>query len=142
MKNLINLAQRQEFRFAIIGGLNTLLDIAILIILTGWGVDKILANITSTSITFINSFGLNRKFTFKSDAKSKTAIAREMALFTIITLFGLWVIQGFIITAITPAITSLGFSDKLSVIIAKIPATIASLIWNFVMYKKVVFIKK
>ncbi|MDO4902558.1 MAG: GtrA family protein [bacterium] len=141
MKNLASLSKNQGFRFAIIGGLNTILDIVILVILTNFGVNKIIANIFSTGITFLNSFGLNKKYTFKSELKSKKQLAKEMVLFTIVTLFGLWVVQGFIIFLLSPIAKNLINNDGIATILAKIPATAVSMIWNFILYKKVVFKK-
>ena len=77
MKDL--LAQHAEkFRFALVGGFNTALDFGILFGLTALGVDKIVANYASTSISFIFSFFANKTFTFK--AKSGNA-KREYRLY-------------------------------------------------------------
>ena len=142
MKNLLKkLKNSQEFRFAAIGGLNTILDFVILFGLTSLGISSLIANVFSTGITFINSFGLNKKITFKSVSKSKRELALEMALFIIVTLFGLWVIQGVIIFLTLPFFESILKNQKISLLISKLIATTFSLIWNFVLYKKVVFNK-
>lgn len=125
-----------KIRFATVGGLNTVLDFSILFILTAIGLPRISANIISTTISFLFSFTANRKFTFKSDSKN---IKRQLVLFTVITLFGLWVIQGVIISILAPQLINLGFSDSISLLISKLVATIASLIWNYLLYSKVVF---
>ena len=62
-----------------------------------------------------------------------------MVLFTVVTLFGLWVIQGLIIHFMTPVIAGVGFTEDLSLMIAKLIATVATLIWNYLLYSKVVF---
>ena len=62
-----------------------------------------------------------------------------MILFTVITLFGLWVIQSAIITLLTPPIQSIVTNDTITLVIAKLIATLASLTWNYVLYSKVVF---
>ena len=142
MKNLLKkLKNSQEFWFAAIGGLNTILDFVILFGLTSLGISSLIANVFSTGITFINSFGLNKKITFKSVSKSKKELAREMALFIIVTLFGLWIIQGVIIFLTLPFFESILKSLKISLLISKLIATVFSLIWNFILYKKVVFNK-
>lgn len=152
MKDLQNkLKNSQELKFAVIGGMNTVFDFAILFGLSALGIPKILSNGASTGITFIISFILNKKITFKSESKSKKQLAREMLLFTIVTLFGLWVIQTVIISITEPFFASF-FGDfriwqitiskeKLALFSAKIIATIFSLTWNFILYKKVVFKK-
>lgn len=89
-----------KLRFGIIGAINTILDIGILFALSGiFSIPKVPANIISTTVTFVISFFANRKYTFKP--ASSQHIVREMILFTGITLFGLWVIQGIIINVLT-----------------------------------------
>ena len=143
MKTIVQkITNRQESRFAIIGAFNTALDFAILIFLAHFlGVSKIIANTISTGVCFVISFFLNKKITFESAAKSRRDTVRELTLFTLVTLFGLWVIQGAIIWAIVPIFERF-LSPNIATLAAKIPATAASLIWNFVMYKKVVFREK
>ena len=150
MKNLQNkLKNSQEIKFVAIGGLNTALDFVILFGLSALGLPKILSNGVSTGVTFLISFVLNKKITFKSEAKTKRELAREMLLFTIVTLFGLWVIQSVVILATEPIFLAF-FGDfqifgvvfnkeKLALFAAKIIATLFSMRWNFILYKKVVF---
>ena len=150
MKNLQNkLKNSQKLKFVAIGGFNTALDFAILFGLSALGLPKILSNGVSTGVTFLISFVLNKKITFKSEAKTKRELAREMLLFTIVTLFGLWVIQSVVILATEPIFLAV-FGDfqifrvdftkeKLALFAAKIIATLFSLAWNFILYKKVVF---
>ena len=142
MKNLLKkLKNSQEFWFAAIGGLNTILDFVILFGLTYLGISSLIANVFSTGITFINSFSLNKKITFKSVSKNKKELVREMTLFIIVTLFGLWIIQGVIIFLTLPFFESILKNQKISLLISKLIATTFSLIWNFILYKKVVFNK-
>lgn len=150
MKNLQNkLKNSQKLKFVAIGGFNTALDFVILFGLSALGLPKILSNGVSTGVTFLISFILNKKITFKSEAKTKRELAHEMLLFTIVTLFGLWVIQSVVILATEPIFLAV-FGDfqifrvdftkeKLALFAAKIIATLFSLAWNFILYKKVVF---
>ena len=62
-------------------------------------------------------------------------------MFTVVTLFGLWVIQTIIIAAITPVFTNLGINKPAALLISKLIATAASIIWNYTLYSKVVFKK-
>ncbi len=152
MKNLQSkLKNSQEIKFVAIGGFNTALDFAILFGLSALGLPKILSNGVSTGVTFLISFVLNKKITFKSEAKTRRELAREMLLFTIVTLFGLWVIQSVVILATEPIFLAV-FGDfqifgadftkeKLALFAAKIIATLFSLTWNFILYKKAVFKK-
>lgn len=136
MKNLKN---SQEFKFAIIGGFNTLLDFIILFGLTAIGFNSIIANIFSTGITFVSSFILNKQVTFKSQKRTKRELIREMILFTIVTLFGLWVIQSVVIYLASGLLGNFISQENIVLFLAKVIATGFSLVWNFVLYKKVVF---
>ena len=126
-----------KLRFGLIGGLNTLLDFGLLFAFSSiLGVPKLFANILSTSVAFVFSFFANKKYTFKSNSKN---IVREIALFTIVTLFGLWVLQGTVLYIVVPILVQLGLSEAMSLFVAKLLATIVSLIWNYLLYSRVVF---
>ena len=132
MKN--QLKNKQEIRFLLVGGANTLLDFSILFGLKFLGINEIIANIFSTGVSFIFSFFMNKKFTFESVHNNKKELLREMILFSVITLFGLWVIQSAIIKLISDNFNFELFNLNLTLFIAKIIATIFSLIWNFILY--------
>ena len=140
MKNLQSFIKNQKIKFATIGAFNTAVDVAILFSLKTLGINIVVANITSTGITFVLSFILNKKITFNSTNKTKKENIKEFLLFTIITLFGLWVIQTLVIYIITSILSNILISN-INLFIAKIIATIFSLVWNFILYKKVVFKK-
>ena len=128
-----------KLRFAIVGSINTALDFSILFILTMlFNIPKELANFISTSVSFLFSFFANKQYTFKSTSKN---LKRQFLLFTIVTLFGLWVIQTIIIAATTPVFTNLGINKPAALLISKLIATVASLIWNYTLYSRVVFKK-
>jgi len=132
VKNLLKkLKNNQAFWFSVIGGINTALDFIILFVLTSLGVKIFIANIFSTGTTFIISFLMNKKITFKSVSN----------IFIIITLFGLWVIQNIVISTAMPIFENLLKNKQMSLLLSKLIATIFSLIWNFILYKKVVFKK-
>ena len=126
-----------KVRFGLVGAANTALDFGLLLVLANFfAVPHVIANIISSSIAFVSSFFANKKYTFKTTGQS---VVREMILFTIVTLFGLWVIQSAIITLLTPPIQSIVTNDTITLVIAKLVATLASLTWNYVLYSKVVF---
>jgi putative flippase GtrA len=127
-----------KLRFGIIGGINTALDFGLLFVFSSlFGIPRGFANMLSTSISFIFSFFANKRYTFKSSSKEN--VVREMVLFTVVTLFGLWVIQGLIIHFLTPVIINLGTTEELALLASKLVATVASLIWNYLLYSRVVF---
>jgi putative flippase GtrA len=125
-----------KLRFALVGGINTVIDFGILFSLVYLGLDKIPSNFVSTSVAFIFSFFANKTFTFKS----KTGNAkREFILFIIVTLFGLWVLQPLVITAMSYLLTPLHVKEGALLLISKLVATVVSLIWNYIMYSRFVF---
>ena len=128
-----------KLRFIIVGSINTVIDFSILFALaTIFNTPKELANFISTFVAFLFSFFANKKYTFKSTSKN---LKKQFLLFTIVTLFGLWVIQTIIIAAITPVFTNLGANKSTALLISKLLATIVSLIWNYTLYSRVVFKK-
>ena len=128
----------EKIRFIIVGGVNTALDFGILFLLTFLGLDKIVANYFSTGIALIFSFFANQSFTFKhKEGNAK----KQFILFLVITLFGLWVIQPIIISVSTTFLASYIPNEAINLFVAKLIATVASLIWNYILYSRIVFKK-
>jgi len=128
----------QKIRFGIVGAGNTALDFAVLFILVALGVDKIVANYFSTGAAFIVSFFVNKSFTFKSKGGN---VKKQFALFIVVTLIGLWIIQPLIIGGISAVLANTTLASGLILFIAKLIATVASLIWNYLFYSRLVFKK-
>lgn len=134
------LKNNKVVRFALIGGLNTLIDFGILFILNRvFGIPIVIANIISTSVAFLFSFSMNKKYTFKT---SNTDVRREFILFLVVTLTGLWILQNLVIWVAMPILTTLGLSEGLRLLGAKLAATVVSLVWNYFLYDRVVFVHK
>ena len=129
----------EKIRFGIVGIANTALDFAILFLLVALGLDKIPANYISTGVAFIFSFFVNKSFTFKSKGGN---VKKQFVIFIAISIVGLWIIQPLVITVISVALTHTGWVSGLILFIAKIIATVASLIWNYVFYSRLVFKKE
>jgi putative flippase GtrA len=126
----------QKVRFTVIGGINTVIDFGVLFLLKSLGLPVIPANIVSTSCAFCFSFFANRKYTFKT---RNSNIKREIILFILVTLFGLWVLQGIGIHFITIALSNTHWPDAVILLVAKLCASVASLTWNYILYSRVVF---
>ena len=135
MKHLIKNNQRVA-RFGAVGIINTLIDFGLLFFLKSLGLPVGAANVISTGITFLFSFVANRKFTFRSDDGS---ITRQFILFIAITLFGLWLIQTAIIQLTLPWLSALFGNTTFALFVAKAIATSVTLVWNYLLYNKVVF---
>ena len=128
----------QLIRFGLVGGINTALDFGLLFVFKALGIPVELANIMSTGLAFIFSFFANKKYTFKT---TDTNIVREMVLFVIVTLTGLWVLQTLVITSTHGPLTTLVGNTDVALFGAKLLATVVSLTWNYLFYSRLVFKK-
>lgn len=141
-------------RFAGVGVLNTALDFTILNALSSSyvGLGIITANIISTTVAMIFSFFANKKLVFKDKS---TDHLYQAVVFVVITGFGLWVLQTGVIYFLTRTWTTplkdvyslvksigLGHTFSESFVIkngAKVVATLVSMTWNYIAYKKLLF---
>lgn len=138
-------------KFGAVGALNTLLDFVIYNVLSGnVGLSLIESNIISTTVAMTFSFFANKQLVFK---KHDGVVAKQAISFLVITAFGLYILQNGTIQFLTqvwhyPMLVMLdiahivgvrGHDDFLVKNGAKAIATVISLSWNYVMYKKVVF---
>ncbi len=142
-------------RFAAVGLVNTIVDFIVLNVLVfGIGLNKLPANMISVSVAITVSYLLNHAVVFKqvgdgSDHK------RRITLFVLITLTGAFVIQNVVIylfahvitfpAAIVQSITdALGLNLSTAFVIlntAKLAATVCTMAWNYLLYRKFVFVK-
>lgn len=116
---------RQLIKFAIVGGINTLIDWVVywlVLIITGWNLQifKQLAKALSFIISATSSYIMNRQWTFRSQNRN---ISKEAAKFFLVSSFGLVLNNLFfyIITGIG------GCKDIFGLIIATALVTF----WNF-----------
>lgn len=129
----------EKFRFIAVGSTNTLLDFGLLFLFKYLGIPVLTSNLLSTTIAFVFSFFANKKFTFKGGGDN---IKRELVLFVSVTLFGLWVIQTLIIAFLAPLLSEIFKSAGAGIFFAKIIATFVTLVWNYVLYSRFVFVNK
>lgn len=80
-------------RFAISGGLNTLVGFGIIFALMSVGVHPILANIIGYAVGFIQSFFFSKKFVFRSNGKIGEEGLRFLYLFIVCFLLNLAVLK-------------------------------------------------
>lgn len=129
----------EKIRFGVVGIANTALDFAILFLLVSLGLDKIPANYISTGTAFIFSFFVNKSFTFKSKGGN---VKKQFLYFLIITIIGIWIIQPLIIAGISSLLAGTGWASAVILFAAKVIATVATLIWNYIFYSRIVFKKE
>ncbi len=146
------LSTKGQFRsFGIAGILNTLVDFLLLNFAAFViGLPLLLANVISTSAAMLLSFLLNNRWVFAGNTVSK---GRRIGLFLAVTLVGLYGIQSVVIYLLSnfvlwPSQMAVYFNQVLGLGMAsefviantiKLIATAVTLVWNFVLYKKVVF---
>lgn len=139
---------KQFSKFIIVGGVNTGIDFAVLNVLMyltqiNAGPMLFLLNCISFSVAVVNSYYMNRRWTFQEAATElddkKPAV--QFSQFFVVSIIGI-LINGGILTVITTFIPApFGLSAQLWANVAKLFATGASLVWNFVGYKLFVFKK-
>jgi putative flippase GtrA len=130
----------QFVRFGLVGTLNTGIDIALYVLLLFLTGSVLLANTISTGTALTVSLFLNKQFTFRVMHLS----AWQLAVFVVGTLIGLWVLQPLIILFSHPILEDLLRLDgknELIILSAKIIAIAFTVMWNYVLYKYVVFRK-
>ena len=154
-KNKLSRETKQVGKFGLVGILNTLIDFGIFNALTVYGtLPIILANVVSTTVAMSFSFVANKQFVFGS--KSKDTL-RQAALFLVVTAVGLYVLQNGIIYALTELwrwplelgydlVSAIGLGGAFSEEFvtkngAKAIGTVFSMVWNYVLYKRIVFKK-
>lgn len=128
------LEKKQSVRYGAVSSVSTSLDLGLYALLTAFGLPGVIANFPATALGFCFSFFINRSYTFDGSGQS---LKRQITLFTIITLFGLWVIQPGIIFLFEYI-----YRDTTTwfiTIIAKIIAMPVTLLYNYLLYSRVVF---
>lgn len=145
----------EKARFAIVGFVNTAVDFTVLNLLVIFiHLPIITANIVSTLTAMLVSLMLNKTVVFRD---SKPLTKRSFALFIGVTLSSLWIVQSLVLFILTQQFphplttiahelalythTSMSGESFFRNNLSKIIATIASLIWNYYFYKRLVFKK-
>lgn len=130
-------AHASLLRFLFIGSVNTLLDLFLYAIFANIiGVHPVLASIFSTGITLCFSYFMNHYFVFRSGKQKR----QTAALFIIITLVNVWVIQSSIIWLILHIFGNLEFFQNnlwTFNMFAKLSGVAVSTVLNYIGYKKI-----
>lgn len=137
----------QAAKFVLVGGLNTLIDFGVLNLLM-WLTNIYKGNliIGLNAVSFLtavtNSYLWNKLWTFKEDREAqveKESVGKEFSQFVVVSLIGIS-LNTAIVYLITTFINPIfGLSPVLWANLAKVIATLISLIWNFLGYKFIVF---
>jgi len=140
------LSDSKKLRFVGAGILNTGIDFAIFnICIFAFGLRPWSANLCSTSIAMAFSFYINKRLVFRDN---RTMHRNQFIVFIIVTALGLWVLQTGLVVMLAEPMRQfirdmLGSghvaSRALAYNISKAIATIATAIWNYFWYDRVVF---
>jgi len=135
---------KQIVRFVVVGGVNTGIDFLILNIemfftkITS-GPGMITQNAISFGLATINSYYLNKAWTFEDTDKKNGGF--KFAQFLTVSMIGIFINTGLVYLFTTFIDPMFGMGPQLWANIGKILATGISLIWNFLGYKFIVFKK-
>ena len=119
-----------KVRFGLVGVANTALDAGCFLAVSAFGAPLVVANLISTSAGMALSFALNRTFTFRAGGQR---VRRQAVLFFVVTVTGLWGVQGGVILLVT------NIHPGVPLIVAKAAGIAVGLVWNFLLYHHVVF---
>jgi putative flippase GtrA len=138
MNNLI----AQVLKFAVVGGINTGVDWLILFLLSYFtgvyeGDQIIYFNIIAFTAAVINSYILNKRWTFK-DSSTENGGAK-FASFIAVSLVGVAINTGIVYSVSSLIDPMFGISQELWLFVGKAAATGVSMVWNFIGYKIFVF---
>lgn len=129
-------AARKPLRFVLVGLVNTAIDFGLLFALRALGMSVVPANMISTGVALAFSFFANRSFTFGAGGSGNAAW--QAVKFLIVTLIGLWALQPLVLLA-GAAILPGSWGSAVVLFVSKIAATIVSMVWNYLLYDRVVF---
>jgi putative flippase GtrA len=131
------LTGNKKIRFVMVGGANTAIDFTFYNLFSKvFGLALPVANMISSFIAMLFSFIMNKKWTFRSSGKN---YLREVTLFFIFTIIGIWVIQSGLIWLVENTLTSVDWQNFWCKNLLKVGASIPSLIWNYLTYNRFVF---
>ena len=129
-------------KFAAVGAFNTFLDLGVLSLLmaitgaaTGWAYTafKGISFLTAT----MGSYFWNKRWTFKSEDETT---GKEVGSFLVVSIIGALINMS--VASLVVWVAPFDLPEKVIGVMGGLTATVASLAWNFVGYKFVVFKKK
>lgn len=134
---------KQFIKFGIVGGINTAIDFGVLkalLMVTGItsGFELAVLNAISFSVAVVNSYFMNKRWTFEDKTRDPNE-SFKFSQFFVVSVIGLGVNSGIVYAFATFISPQFGISAQNWVLVGKLFATGASLVWNFVGYKLFVF---
>lgn len=119
---------RQGVKYVLVGGGSALLELGLFQVLYEIvGLALAPSNVTATVVATAANFLLNRTVTFNSTSNPARSVALYITLFVCNTLLSTFVISALVGQGIPSAV-------------AKVCMQCAVVVWNFVLYRKVIFV--
>ncbi|WP_407306507.1 GtrA family protein [Desulfosporosinus sp. SB140] len=112
--------QQEFFKFCVVGAINTGIDFSMFAALSAWGVPLLPAHILSYSSGVINSFLLNRRWTFKESAPQPIG---QLVRFVVLNLCTLTTTYGLLVW--------FHFAWGWPLLVSRLMAVAVSLVMNF-----------
>jgi len=137
--NLGRVTQYEKMRFAFVGVINTAVDFGILFSLVNLAkMPSVTANVISTTAALIVSYSLNKRSVF---ANTDAHNPRQIILFVVVTLSGLWLLQNAVIFIVSGWL-DVFLAKNITLFTAKVLASLFSLTWNYLWYSRIIFKRK
>lgn len=143
----------QISKFAVVGVINTIIDLGIVnVLILYFDVNSIPANIIGVTAAIVNSYILNKRWTFHDTEKEH--VAQQFTIFVLLSIVGIvinttvfvglfekWTLTGEFAYTIVQFIGLDGIFKQEFVLLnwAKAWSLAFSMIWNFIAYKKWAF---
>jgi len=135
--------RRTFWRFLVVGCINASIDGGVFLLLSLIGLPVLVANLISTTCGLIFSFFANRSFTFSARRTDRRSSVLQALLFVGVTGVGLWIIQPLVILGLQPLVADLEWLPEIaSVALPKVAAIGVALVWNYVLFRFVVFTRR
>lgn len=131
MNKIKKLLNKETFLYLIFGGLTTVVDFVVYIVLTHFSVNYMIANVFSWFFAVAFAYITNKIFVFNSKTSDKTSLFDEIMGFLSARIFSLV----FSLIFIYCSVTLLGMND----IIAKLAVSVFVVIINYVLSKFYIF---
>lgn len=126
-----------HFRYSIVGATSTAIDFGAYALLNTLGWAPLFSNLISTSCGMLNSFFMNRHFTFQATTHTKRS---QIVRYIAVTMAGQWLIQPLIIYGVRfIGVSSGSHNITMLNLIAKLCATGVTFFWNYLWYSRYVF---
>ena len=117
----------QAIKYLVVGGSSAVIELVLFQLLSAvFAIPLAAANVTAVVVSTVFNFLVNRNVTFKSTSNPLRSLVLYLLLFALNTTF-------------STAVISLSAAQGVYPLVAKVCTMACIVLWNFVLYKKVIF---